>query len=308
MPIDLWMLGLLWSISFIYPDLISRIFEPLLVAIVVSAGVCSGLVRYIKHSEWYKQSNASENQQDRYINSWLLSSLQTFSAYFLPLLLLLLVRTCLFDVSRVVSGSLKPTVLVGDTILIKKYRYGIRLPLTGYVIIPINEPKRGDIIAFRFPQDPSKIFIKRVVGLPNDEIQYTQKQLMINGKLIEQSVLGIEQTQENGKFWTAIKSEEDLLGKKHMIYSGLYNPAEIRPATFTINQADKKLSLKVPTKQYFVMGDNRDNSLDSRHWGFVSNAHLLGEVRHVVFSLNTTGKWYNPLTWIRWGRLSMPIV
>lgn len=218
------------------------------------------------------------------------SVLIEYARSFFPILLLvLLLRSFLAEPFRIPSGSEKPDLLIGDFILANKFSYGIRLPVIHKKIISIGEPKRGDIVVFLWPKDISIYFIKRVIGLPGDVITYKDKVLTINGQLASQTLLG-EQTDQDGmnEKWPVLLKRENLLGVQHEIY--------LRP-----DQLATDFSVTVPPGNYFVMGDNRDNSLDSRYWGFVPEKDLIGKAMWVFFS------WDNEQHQVRWGRLGLRI-
>lgn len=189
-----------------------------------------------------------------------------YARSFFPVMLLVLVlRSFLAEPFRIPSGSMMPTLLVGDFILVNKFTYGIRLPVFNNKIIELNKPQRGDIVVFRYPKDPTVDYIKRVIGLPGDKIVYSDKKLSINDIPITQSSLGIYQgigqgTEMNG----AEQFVEDLHDVKHDIL--------IRNGAPTV-----EFTYVVPAGHYFVMGDNRDNSNDSRYWGTVPEANLVGK-------------------------------
>jgi len=210
-----------------------------------------------------------------------------YSRSFFPILLIVfLLRSFLFEPFRIPSGSLEPTLLVGDFILVNKYDYGVRLPVIHKKIFGEGEPKRGDIMIFRWPPNPSVDFIKRVIGLPGDRISYVNKELLINGEKIPQTFLQKASAEsEDGSEWMATEKLEDLFGVKHKIF---------------VDQ--NKLSrdyrdIIVPPGMYFVMGDNRDDSADSRYWGFVPEENIVGKAVLIWMSWNSVA--HN----IRWSRL-----
>ncbi|MFZ0219902.1 MAG: signal peptidase I [Candidatus Aquirickettsiella sp.] len=218
------------------------------------------------------------------------SMLIEYARSFFPILLLVLfLRSFLAEPFRIPSGSEKPDLLIGDFIVANKFSYGIRLPVLHKKIISIGEPKRGDIVVFLWPKDTSTYFIKRVIGLPGDVISYKDKVLTINGQLAPQTLLSEQMDQDdvNDK-WPVLLKRENLLGIQHDIY--------LRP-----DQLARDFTIYVPQGNYFVMGDNRDNSLDSRYWGFVPEKDLIGKAMWVFFS------WDNQQHQIRWNRLGMRI-
>ncbi len=184
---------------------------------------------------------------------------------FLPILLIVLfLRSFLAEPFRIPSGSMLPTLLIGDYILVNKYEYGIRLPLTKTKIFNISEPKRGDVIVFRYPGNENINFIKRVIGIPGDKIEYFNKQLFINGiKNEKRKQETHEYISDFGRQELEIFTEND----NQRIYNILND--NMIPAN-----DDEFL---VPENKYFVMGDNRDHSSDSRYWGFVPEKNLVGE-------------------------------
>ena len=186
-------------------------------------------------------------------------------SFFPVVLLVLLLRSFLAEPFRIPSGSMMPTLLVGDFILVNKFSYGVRLPVLNTKIIQVGEPKRGDIVVFRYPKQPSVDYIKRVIGLPGDRIGYFDKKVYVNGQLAAQTSLGRYQGVGQGANMTGAEHlEENLEAVKHSI---LINHGSISVEDVFV----------VPQGQYFVMGDNRDNSNDSRYWGFVPEANLVGK-------------------------------
>lgn len=183
------------------------------------------------------------------------------------LLIVLLLRSFIVEPFRIPSGSMMPTLLIGDFILVNKFIYGIRLPILHAKILEIGEPQRGDIVVFRYPKDPSVDYIKRVIGLPGDHIVYINNRLYINGEEIPIRYSGrYVGSGENGRYSGALIYEEDLSvvgGKRHKIM-------------FT-NDGMVVAEYAVPAGHYFVLGDNRNNSNDSRFWGFVPEENLVGK-------------------------------
>ncbi|HEX7046927.1 MAG TPA: signal peptidase I [Gammaproteobacteria bacterium] len=177
-------------------------------------------------------------------------------------LVIFLLRSFVAEPFRIPSSSMEPTLEQGDFILVNKFAYGIRLPIIGTKIVDIGKPERGDVMVFRYPVDPRQDYIKRVIGVPGDEIAYYQKRVYVNGEVLELRPVGDHVT-ENGM--TANVFAEHLNGEWHHILRmpQRYDPRELR---FT-----------VPPGHYFMMGDNRDNSNDSRVWGFVPEENLVGK-------------------------------
>jgi signal peptidase I len=208
-----------------------------------------------------------------------------YSKSFFPVILaVFMLRSFLVEPFKIPSGSMIPTLHVGDFILVNKFTYGIRLPIISKKIIEINSPKRGDVMVFHYPENPSLDYIKRVVGLPGDHITYRNKQIFVNGLLQEQKAEGeynyIESTL---KFVHAERYSEALGEHEHAI---LINPdmpnvhlgavAEF-PNRENCSYTDQELRCVVPSGHYFMLGDNRDNSRDSRYWGFVPDNMIVGK-------------------------------
>lgn len=185
-----------------------------------------------------------------------------YTAPFFPVLLaVLLLRSFLVEPFQIPSASMVPTLQIGDFILVNKYAYGLRLPVTQTKIVELSEPKRGDVMVF-FPPNDERYFIKRVVGLPGDHVELYDNQLFINGELMDQS--RPKTVQVAGYGYDIV--EEELSGVRHLIRKHRI-PSRLGRA----------VSYIVPEGHYFVMGDNRDNSSDSRVWGPVPEANIVGQ-------------------------------
>jgi len=183
--------------------------------------------------------------------------------------LALIIRTWGVQAFKIPSGSMEPTLLIGDHLLVSKSAYGIKLPFSERVVVPIGDPQRGDVIVFRFPEDPSKDFIKRVMGLPGETVEVRDKAVFINGKQIEDP-------------WGHYTERVSLTG--------------------VIQPRDNFGPVKVPPGHYFVMGDNRDHSYDSRFWfggkgGFVPRRDILGRAFIIYWS------WKGDSFGVRWNRI-----
>jgi len=188
-----------------------------------------------------------------------------YAKSFFPIFLFVLIlRSFLLEPFRIPSASMMPTLLIGDFILVNKYDYGIRLPVTNTKVVDIGYPERGDIAVFRYPEDPSIPFIKRIIGLPGDRISYYDKTLFINGKPMKQTILGEYDAVGSGFLMDgASLRSEDLGTRPHLL---LIDP----------DRYSREVEGTVPEGYYFVLGDNRDNSKDSRYWGFVPDENLIG--------------------------------
>ena len=186
-----------------------------------------------------------------------------YSYSFFPVLFaVLVVRSFLGEPFRIPSSSLEPTLLIGDFVLVNKFTYGLRLPVFETKIVSVNNPKTGQIAVFRWPPNPSFDYIKRVIGQPGDTVAYHNKQLSINGVVMKQTF--IEYTVDPHSGQTVALYEENLKGIKHEIY--------LRP---DVEATD--FEVKIPPHAYFMMGDNRDDSADSRYWGVVDDRFLRGQ-------------------------------
>lgn len=197
-------------------------------------------------------------------------------AFFPVILIVFVLRSFIVEPFRIPSGSMLPSLLIGDFILVNKFSYGIRLPVINKKIIDIGTPKRGDVMVFRFPRDESVNYIKRVVAVPGDRIVYEGKKLYVNGQLVPQTPGSSYAVQQDGEIlYEAARYTERLDGVEHDI---LLSP---RPDHGTVDRV-------VPPGHYFVMGDNRDHSNDSRYWGLVSERHLVGKAFLIWFSWDNT--------------------
>lgn len=206
-----------------------------------------------------------------------------YSRSFFPVFfLVLLLRSFLIEPFRIPSGSLEPTLLVGDFLAVNKFSYGFRLPVWDKKVISVANPKSGEIAVFRWPPNPSYDYIKRVIGVPGDKISYHNKVLSINGQEMKQAFVEYTTDESSGK--AVAKYRETLSGVTHDIYT--------RP-----DIAATDFEVVVPEGSYFMMGDNRDDSADSRYWGFVSDEFLRGKALLVWMS------WNSNLGSIRWSRI-----
>jgi signal peptidase I len=194
-------------------------------------------------------------------------------SFFPVILIVLLLRSFIVEPFRIPSGSMMPTLLVGDFILVNKFSYGLRWPVLNSKFLALGEPQRGDVVVFRFPENESVDYIKRVVGIPGDQIYYRDKRVYVNGEPMHQVQLPPYLGEGAGKGQTgALRAVEDLDGVEHDI---LIDPrARDLPGGCNVLASGP---VTVPDEAYFVMGDNRDNSNDGRCWGFVPEQNLVGK-------------------------------
>jgi len=217
-----------------------------------------------------------------------------YSVSFFPVILIVfLLRSFLFEPFKIPSGSMIPTLLVGDFILVNKFTYGIRLPVLNLKLVAINAPRRGDVMVFRYPEDPSLDYIKRVVGIPGDRIEYRNKRLSINGQPVPlqqiEDYLSRERMQYSRRFL------ETLAGAQHEIMLEEDAPAFVAqarafPHIGNCNYNMAGVMCTVPAGHYFVMGGNRDNSSDSRVWGFVPDENIVGRAFFIWLNLGELGR------------------
>jgi signal peptidase I len=187
---------------------------------------------------------------------------ENVEALVIAVILALFIRTFIVQAFKIPSGSMQNTLLVGDYILVNKFIYGVKVPFTDTIVIPVKEPKRGDIVVFRYPEDPSKDFIKRVVAVGGDTLQLINKQVYVNGELQQHD---------------------------YAVYSDQFSRG--------LQLRDNLGPLTVPEGKLFTMGDNRDESNDSRFWGFVDVSAVRGKAFMIYWSWNSDD--FN----VRWGRL-----
>ena len=189
-------------------------------------------------------------------------------------------RSFLFEPFKIPSGSMIPTLLVGDLILVNKFTYGVRLPVINTKITEGTPPARGDVMVFRYPPQPSLDYIKRVVGVPGDEVAYINKRLTLNGKPVDTQAVPDFFEEDAMRYFKQF--EEQLGTQPHRLLNNPDVPAFVQGASNYAYRENCRYSVegvvcKVPEGHYFMMGDNRDNSLDSRYWGFVPEANIVGK-------------------------------
>ena len=246
--------------------------------------VVTGLV-WALEALWLKKRRAPGAKQPWWVE---------YSVSFFPVILIVfLLRSFLVEPFKIPSTSMVPTLLVGDFILLNKFTYGIRLPVVNKKVIELGSPKRGDVMVFRYPEDPSLDYIKRVVGVPGDRIEYRNKRLTINGNLVPVKQVDDYLSKERMQF--SRRFVETLGGVEHEILIDEDAPAATAPArafpfSGNCNYNMTGVACTVPPGQYFMMGDNRDNSSDSRVWGFVPDENIVGRAFFIWLNLNELGR------------------
>ncbi|CAG9000488.1 MAG: Signal peptidase I [Candidatus Celerinatantimonas neptuna] len=264
-------------------------FSVILVVVTVVTGIIWALDRWV----WSKSRQANlaraqiaaegklpEQAQEKLLKEagWIENSKSVFPV----LLVVLILRSFVYEPFQIPSGSMKPTLLVGDFILVEKFAYGLKDPIFNDTLIPTGKPKRGDIIVFKYPPNPKVDYIKRVVGLPGDRIIYRNKRLFIQPKCEQNKCPSVKEIPEkylaSGQFKMGpypLETYQEKLG--HVTHDILINPALTDRVNYYYQQPGTASDeFIVPNGEYFVMGDNRDNSADSRYWGFVPEHNLIG--------------------------------
>ncbi|MCL6688770.1 signal peptidase I [Pseudomonas citronellolis] len=202
-------------------------------------------------------------------------------SFFPVLFIVLVLRSFLVEPFQIPSGSMKPTLEVGDFILVNKFAYGIRLPVLDAKVIPVGDPQRGDVMVFRYPSDPNINYIKRVVGVPGDRVRYTSdKRLYVNDQLVAEQLIG----EEPGSLGSVTLYQEKLGEAEHLIRKEM-----------TRYRVEPGKEWTVPAEHYFMMGDNRDNSNDSRYW---NDPKIPKELLGMVPDRNIVGKAF--AVWMSW--------
>jgi signal peptidase I len=251
----------------------------LLILLIVTGGV------WLLDLWLLRRSRAREAKQPWWVE---------YSISFFPVILIVfLLRSFLVEPFKIPSSSMVPTLLVGDFILVNKFTYGIRLPVVNRKIVELNHPSRGDVMVFRFPEDPSLDYIKRVIAVPGDRIEYRNKRLSINGKPVPMRQVDDYLSKERMQFSRRYIETVNSVGHEILLDddapAGLM-PARAFPHAGNCNYNSSGLACTVPPGHYFVMGDNRDNSSDSRVWGFVPDENIVGKAFFIWLNLNELGR------------------
>ena len=212
-----------------------------------------------------------------------------YTASFFPVIAaVFLLRSFVIEPFKIPSGSMIPTLQIGDFILVNKYTYGIRLPIVNKKIVELNQPQRGDVMVFRYPKDESMDYIKRVIGVPGDVVKYDNKRLTVNG---QPATYAPQSDYLDGERLTYSKQYQETLGNvTHNILNDADRPAYVSgPDDFPFRENctynHTGFTCKVPAGHYFMMGDNRDNSADSRYWGFVPDKNIVGKAFFIWMNL-----------------------
>jgi len=238
-------------------------FAGLLVTLALFTGIITGL----NYLFWRKKRAEGAKEP----------ILVEYSRSFFPVIFVVLIlRSFLVEPFRIPSGSMLPTLHIGDFILVNKFSYGVRTPVSHLKLLDLGEPERGDVVVFRYPKDASQDYIKRVIGLPGDTITYKNKRVFVNGSALPLVAKGDYPSEIPG---LSKKQFEEQIGE-------LTHSIALYPDQFSHSK-----TYKVPLGHYFVMGDNRDNSEDSRYWGAVPEENLVGKAFFI---------WMN---WGEWNRI-----
>jgi len=217
-----------------------------------------------------------------------------WTAGLFPVILAVFVlRSFLFEPFKIPSGSMIPTLRVGDLILVNKFHYGLRLPVFHTKILANHEPQRGDVMVFRYPPQPSLDYIKRVIGVPGDEVAYLNKQLYLNGQPVPREAQAAFFDKDRMRY--AKQFSEVLDQRRYLTLNDEDRPAFVAgtaafPGAELCRYSVEGVVCRVPQGHYFMMGDNRDDSLDSRYWGFVPESHIVGRAFFVWMNFGDLGR------------------
>jgi signal peptidase I len=261
-------------------------FALILFLLLVATGAVTALDRFVLRKR---------RSPDAPVPAWI-----EYPVSFFPVILIVfMLRSFLVEPFKIPSGSMLPTLLIGDFILVNKFTYGIRLPIVNVKLVDINQPQRGDVMVFRYPEDPSLDYIKRIVGVPGDVVEYRDKRLTINGKTAAQTDDGTYSYSEAGpglNYVFARRLKEQLNAQEHSILV----QADIPPVHASgVKQFPHRddcvynesgFRCTVPAGNYFTMGDNRDSSSDSRYWGFVPDRNVVGRAFLIWWNFDEFGR------------------
>ena len=259
-------------------------FSAVMLVFVLVTGMVTGLNRWL-----LAKRRAADSIEPHYVE---------YAKSFFPVILAVFVlRSFLVEPFQIPSSSMRPGLVVGDFILVNKFTYGIRVPVLNTVLLPVNKVERGDVVVFNFPLDPNVNFIKRVIGLPGDKVEYRDKRLTINGKAVPAEASGTYSYTEKGNKLVHTDQLTETLGERS--YTTLNE--DTKPSLFVAavspfehkdqcQYAESGMVCTVPAGQYLTMGDNRDNSHDGRYWGFVDDKLLVGKAFFVWMNLSTPSR------------------
>ncbi len=241
------------------------------------------IVWRVVRKAWFKSRPTNKGRSNWFV--------EYAKAFFPVLLIVFFLRSFVVEPFRIPSGSMLPTLQIGDFILVNKYRYGIRIPVLNNKLIELDSPDYGDVMVFRFPHDENVNFIKRVAGLPGDSVIYKDKTIQVNGRNVAQL--------EAGDYWIEPTSNQKIHTKQ---ITESFEENEAYSILIDEKRSSRDLSFIVPENTYFVLGDNRDYSNDSRFWGFVPEENIIGEAFLIWFSWDAkSGKGVN------WSRIANAI-
>ena len=250
-------------------------------ALVITGGI------WLLDALWLKRNRAAGDREPLLVE---------YAKSFFPVIFIVFgLRSFLVEPFKIPSGSMMLTLLIGDFILVNKFTYGIRLPVINQKIVQINNPERGDVMVFRYPGDPSLDYIKRVIGVPGDVVEYRDKKLTINGKPMPTSNSGTYSYVGSGlNYISAMVYNESLKAEPHTMMTEPGKPSVFPSQVMDLpyrencsyNAEGEGFSCKVPAGQYFMMGDNRDASNDSRYWGFVPDRNIVGKAFFIWMSFD----------------------
>ncbi len=236
--------------------------------ILMSVTVFTGIITFLDYV--YFKKNRLKKAKEHFL-------IEYSKSFFPVLLIVFVIRSFIVEPFKIPSGSMMPTLISGDFIAVNKFAYGIRFPVWNKTLINLGSPNRGDVFVFHYPKNPSIDYIKRVVGLPGDEIKYVNKELIINGQSIELKFKDKYNYETNdGQIMSALEFEELLVDSSHSI--------------LTHDIPSENYQFNVPEGHYLAMGDNRDNSSDSRAWGFVPEQLLVGKAFIIWLNLSEPGR------------------
>ena len=243
-------------------------FEAILVILTSLTGLSffySLVITKERRSAYVDRLTKRPDKKTFFKNIKINSFIEYVGSFFPVFLIVLIIRSFIVEPFRIPSGSMIPTLEIGDFIAVNKFAYGVKLPLNSHTIFQVGIPERGDVVVFKFPLDPKTPFIKRIIGLPGDFVTYANKTLSINGEPVTYEPVGSYIGSKSMRKYTGFQEvSENLTDKSYKI---LWDPQR--------DAAD--LAFEVPKGHYFVLGDNRDNSRDSRYWGFVPEKNLMGK-------------------------------